>query len=125
MPRDLDPEKQPSRRRRAGGAKSPHVIRKRSPCSSATPDLEGEVRTIGCAIKYWRQLCDLTQETLAARIGISQELLSRYELGRVRGIPYRRLGQIARGLDIAIDALLEGDHASPDALSTTARREVV
>ncbi len=124
MPRASAPEKRP-RRRRDGVPREARSTRKPKQFSGVIPELEREVRTIGYAIKYWRQLRDLTQETLAARIGISQELLSRYELGRVQGIPYRRLGQIARGLDIAIDALLEGDHASPDALSTAARREAV
>ena len=65
--------------------------------------------TIGCTIKDWRERRGLTQEELAAQVGISQGLLSRYELGRVQGISYGRVGQLARALDITINALTEGD----------------
>ncbi len=124
MPRASAPEKRP-RRRRDGMPRETRSIRKRTRSSGATPDLEREVRTIGCAIKHWRRLRGLTQETLAARVGFSQAVLSRYERGKVQGIPYRRLGQLARELDITINELTEGEHASPDALSTAARREAV
>lgn len=115
MPRASAPEQRP--RSRDGVPREAGSVRKRKQFSDAIPNLEHEVRTIGCAIKYWRQLRDLTQEALGARVGLSQELISRYERGEIQGISYRRLGQLARGLDITIDKLFEGEPASPDALS--------
>jgi ribosome-binding protein aMBF1 (putative translation factor) len=116
---------QGTRRRRAAVPRKLRAIRQRTRRSGAITDLEHEVRTIGCAIKYWRQLRGLTQETLAGRVGISQELLSRYERGEIQGISYKRLGQIARELDTTIKELTEGEHPSPDTLSTAARRKTV
>lgn len=65
-----------------------------------------------CVIKHWRNERGLTQETLAERVGISQETLSRYEAGVIQGIPSARLWQLARALGITVNELFEEDDAS-------------
>jgi transcriptional regulator with XRE-family HTH domain len=83
------------------------------------------MRMIGRAIKRWREHLGLTQEDLATRARMSQELVSRYEHGKVKGMPCRRLEQIASGLKIPLHELFKDTDVFPVESNTELRRESI
>ncbi|NUR77057.1 MAG: helix-turn-helix transcriptional regulator [Thermoleophilia bacterium] len=62
---------------------------------------------IGGRIARARKEHGLTQEELAALVGVSPRSIQGYEAGKV--VPYRRLGRIAEVTDRQLHWLLEGD----------------
>ena len=62
---------------------------------------------IGKNIKYYRLEKGLTQKTLADKIGITWEMISRYE--REKSTPLRHIQEIADALDVPIAKLLQKD----------------
>jgi transcriptional regulator with XRE-family HTH domain len=63
---------------------------------------------VGRKIKYYREESKLTQQQLADKIGVTWEMVSRYE----RGInePYSRIKSIAKALNTNISELLQEDN---------------
>jgi transcriptional regulator with XRE-family HTH domain len=69
------------------------------------PDLDSLVEKIGGNITKIRKAKGLTQKDLAVKIGISQRLLSHFEVGR-RRITSEMLFQIALSLNVSADKIL-------------------
>ena len=63
--------------------------------------------TIGWRIARARKERGLTQEELAAAIGVSPRSIQGYEAGKI--VPYRRLNQLAEATNRELGWLLEGD----------------
>lgn len=64
--------------------------------------------SIGNVIAELRLERDLTQKELAAKVGVSQSYLARWESGKVMPRP-RALRKVARALDIEPEELIEGE----------------
>jgi transcriptional regulator with XRE-family HTH domain len=64
-----------------------------------------EYRDIGENIRKYRKRLDLTQEELADRIGITWEMISRYERGE--SSPMNKLPKISEALGIPITELID------------------
>ncbi len=60
---------------------------------------------IGKKIKYYREENKMTQQELADKIGVTYEMVSRYE----RGVnePYKKLNIIAKALNVDVSELLQ------------------
>ncbi len=72
--------------------------------------------TLGTLIKKYRGYRDLTQVTLAERVGTTQAHISRLESGHLTGGPWTTLGLLARVLGIPPEELGEAVLATaPDA----------
>lgn len=67
---------------------------------------------IGARIAQARIEAGLTQEELAALIGVSTRSLQGYEAGAVK--PYRHIERIAEALDRPVSWFLHGDQPEPD-----------
>ncbi len=76
-------------------------------CVSSPPDLS---RAVGRRIAELRRLRGLTQETLAARVGMATKYLQRVESGH--NVTLRTLGVVAHALDVAPHELLRPVGAS-------------
>lgn len=63
--------------------------------------------SIGWRIARARKERGLTQEELAAAIGVSPRSIQGYEAGKI--VPYRRLSQLAEATNRDLGWLLEGD----------------
>lgn len=63
-----------------------------------------EQKIIGLNIKYFRKAQGLTQKELAEKIGVSWEMISRYETGK--SSPLDRIHQIAEALKTPLPRLL-------------------
>jgi len=66
--------------------------------------IKNNTTTIGGNIKIARQLRKISQRVLADKIGLTWEMISRYETGKVN--PINSLGKISRALNIPISFLL-------------------
>lgn len=62
-------------------------------------------KELGARIAQARKAQGLTQETLAAELGIAQQTLAHYEVGRLR-VPASMLPDLARLLALPVEALL-------------------
>jgi transcriptional regulator with XRE-family HTH domain len=67
-------------------------------------------KDLGKTIKYIRQQKGLTQQILADKVGVSWEMISRYETGK--SSPLHRIFDIAQALDIQVDELLQNSFTS-------------
>jgi transcriptional regulator with XRE-family HTH domain len=68
---------------------------------------QAEDGAIGGRIARARKESGLTQEELAALVGVSPRSIQGYEAGKV--VPYRRLGHLAQVLNREVGWMLEGD----------------
>lgn len=68
---------------------------------------EAFFKELGARVTQARKAQGLTQQQLADRLGIAQQTLAHYEVGRVR-IAASMLPVLAEILDVAIDELLMG-----------------
>lgn len=59
---------------------------------------------IGRRIKFYRQKCGLTQQQMAAKLGIAQGQVSDYEAGKV-AVPIDLLGYMADILNVSVAVL--------------------
>ncbi len=66
-----------------------------------------KAKNIGEAIKKYRLAANMSQMSLAEKIGISYQQLQKYEKG-INNISVYRLQQISEALKIPISSLLEG-----------------
>lgn len=64
--------------------------------------------TVGQRIKARRQELEMTQEELARKVGVSFQLISRYENNFVDTIPTKKLKLIADALQCTAYELMEG-----------------
>lgn len=56
-------------------------------------------------IKRYRERANMTQQQLADKVGVSWEMISRYE--REESLPYKKLDEISRALNVPKSQLLE------------------
>jgi transcriptional regulator with XRE-family HTH domain len=64
-----------------------------------------EYRNIGENIRKYRRRLDLTQDELADKVGVTWEMISRYERGE--SSPMNKLDKISQGLGISITDLID------------------
>ena len=64
-----------------------------------------EQNYIGENIRIYRERANLTQQQLADKVGVSWEMISRYE--REESSPYKKLEQLSRALDVTKSQLIE------------------
>ena len=72
---------------------------------AVTPEDKAFYRALGQRIAERRKAQDLTQQQLAERLGVSQQTLAHYEVGRLR-IAVAMLSTLAKELDVAVEDLL-------------------
>ena len=70
-----------------------------------TQDEKEYFKVLGSRIAHLRKELELTQVQLAELLGISQQMVASYEVGR-RRIPVSMLTQLSRALKVQTDALL-------------------
>lgn len=68
---------------------------------------EAFFKELGARIAKARKECGLTQQALADQLGVSQQTLAHYEVGRV-GVGAPLLPKLAELLDLSFDELLIG-----------------
>jgi transcriptional regulator with XRE-family HTH domain len=73
--------------------------------SAMTQDEKEYFKVLGSRMAQMRKARDLTQVQLSATLGISQQMVASYEIGR-RRVPVSMLPALARALHVQIDALL-------------------
>ena len=56
-------------------------------------------------IKRYRERANMTQQQLADKVGVSWEMISRYE--REESLPYKKLDEISKALNVSKSQLLE------------------
>ena len=74
-------------------------------CRPMSPDETAFFQAMGSRIAAARKDAELTQVELADRIGIAQQQLASYEVGR-RRVPVSLLPALARALSVTIDELI-------------------
>lgn len=72
---------------------------------AVTPEDKAFYQALGQRIAERRKAQYLTQQQLAERLGISQQTLAHYEVGRLR-IAVAMLSTLAKELDVAVEDLL-------------------
>ncbi len=80
--------------------------------------MEFNIIHFGERVQEARQNCGLTQEELAAKVGMSRENISRIERG-VRTCSFEYLVRISDGLDVSTDFLLTGRRTTRDEIQAT------
>lgn len=76
-----------------------------------TQDEKAFFKALGARIAELRKGADMTQQQLADRLGISQQQVASYEVGR-RRVAVSALPAIARAFAVSIEALI-GEEAKP------------
>lgn len=72
---------------------------------TVTPQDKQFYRALGQRVAERRKAQDLTQQQLAERLGVSQQTLAHYEVGRLR-IAAAMLPALAKELDVTVEDLL-------------------
>lgn len=67
--------------------------------------LNMEYRDMGDNIRNYRRRLKLTQEELGERVGVTWEMISRYERGQ--SSPINKLGKIAKALGVSVTELID------------------
>lgn len=67
---------------------------------------------IGEQLKKFRKMRHLTQEDLAAKLGISFQQIQKYENGKNR-ITFGRLYELSNFLDVSLESFVEGVEGAP------------
>jgi transcriptional regulator with XRE-family HTH domain len=75
-----------------------------------TPDESAFFRLLGTRIAQQRKAQDLTQTQLGERVGVTQQQIASFEIGR-RRIPVSTLPLLAKALGTTVEALIEGKPA--------------
>lgn len=60
---------------------------------------------LGERIRWLRKLQGMTIETLAGKVGVTRQTISRYETGAIIDIPKSKLESVAAALDVSVDYL--------------------
>lgn len=76
------------------------------PITSMTPDETAFFRRLGTRIAEHRKAQDLTQAQLGELIGITQQQIASFEIGR-RRIPVSALPLLAKALNVSIETLID------------------
>ncbi|HLX35436.1 MAG TPA: helix-turn-helix transcriptional regulator [Candidatus Limnocylindrales bacterium] len=63
---------------------------------------------VGAALRSMRLARELSQEALAARVGVSRGTISRLERGRLDDLTVGRLRQVSRAFEVGVDLELRG-----------------
>jgi transcriptional regulator with XRE-family HTH domain len=79
------------------------------------------LRAMGMQIRLARVRCELSQQQLADRAGMSRNFVSAVERGG-HGVDVRRLRQLARALGVELAALLPAEQPPDAAGQASARR---
>ena len=74
--------------------------------AAVSPEDQAFYRALGQRLAERRKGCGLTQQQLADSLGISQQTLAHYEVGRLR-VAVSMLGPVAAALDATVAELLE------------------
>lgn len=77
-----------------------------TPITPMTPDETAFFRRLGTRIAEHRKAHDLTQAQLGELIGITQQQIASFEIGR-RRIPVSALPLLAKALNVSIEALID------------------
>jgi len=77
-----------------------------TPITPMTPDETAFFRRLGTRITEHRKAQDLTQAQLGELIGITQQQIASFEIGR-RRIPVSALPLLAKALNISIETLID------------------
>ena len=77
------------------------------PLPPMTPDETAFFRQLGIRIAERRKAQDLTQAQLGELVGVTQQQIASFEIGR-RRIPVSALPLLAKALDVSIEALIGG-----------------
>lgn len=75
------------------------------PLTPMTPDETAFFRQLGTRIAERRKAQDLTQAQLGELVGVTQQQIASFEIGR-RRIPVSTLPLLAKALNVSIEALL-------------------
>ena len=78
-----------------------------TPIAAMTPDETAFFRQLGTRIAERRKAQDLTQAQLGELVGVTQQQIASFEIGR-RRIPVSNLPLLAKALDVSIEALIGG-----------------
>jgi transcriptional regulator with XRE-family HTH domain len=70
-----------------------------------SPEDKRFFKEIGARIAQQRKAQNLTQQQLAERLGLSQQMVASYEVGR-RRVPISLLAPLAKALAVPVDTLL-------------------
>ena len=68
-----------------------------------------DLKILGRNIRRWRQFRGLTQQELAAQVGLGKDTISRVELAKQRNIGSKHLISICELLDVTIEELFTKD----------------
>lgn len=79
--------------------------------AAVSPDDKRFFKEMGARIAQLRKEQNLTQQQLADELGLSQQIVASYEIGR-RRIPVSTLPRLARTLGVSVEALI-GEKAPP------------
>lgn len=77
------------------------------PLAPMTPDETTFFRQLGTRIAERRKAQDLTQAQLGELVGVTQQQIASFEIGR-RRIPVSTLPLLAKALNVSIEALIGG-----------------
>jgi transcriptional regulator with XRE-family HTH domain len=78
-----------------------------APIAPMTPDETAFFRQLGTRIAERRKAQELTQAQLGELVGVTQQQIASFEIGR-RRIPVSTLPLLAEALDVSIEALIGG-----------------
>lgn len=79
--------------------------------ATVSPEDKRFFREMGARIAQLRKEQNLTQQQLADELGLSQQIVASYEIGR-RRIPVSTLPKLARTLGVSVEALI-GEQEAP------------
>ena len=79
--------------------------------TAVSPEDKRFFKEMGVRIAQLRKEQNLTQQSLADELGLSQQIVASYEIGR-RRIPVSTLPRLARTLGISVEALI-GEQEAP------------
>lgn len=77
-----------------------------TPIAPMTPDESTFFRQMGARIAERRKAQDLTQAQLGELVGVTQQQIASFEIGR-RRIPVSTLPPLAKALNVSIEALID------------------
>lgn len=90
--------------------------------ATVTPDDKLFYQALGKRLAQWRKAHNLTQQQLADRLGISQQTLAHYEVGRLR-VAVSMLTTVADELQVPIEALIHDEQPASGKRGPASRLE--
>lgn len=82
---------------------------------------------MGSKIKTLRKSMGLTQTELGARVGVKKNAVSKWECGRVEGIPASTLKALASLFDVPVSYLVDNDRTSepPSTPQAVTKKDII